>query len=52
MPFTVLKSVAVDVLLGTTFIDEHILATLADEEKAAVSKSTPITIMEQPNVSA
>lgn len=45
--FTVLKTLPNDVLLGTAFIEEHILAVLPDVEKIAVRKSTPVAIMKQ-----
>lgn len=43
---------AINVLLGTTFIDEHILPILPDKQKVVVQKYATVTIEEQHDVSA
>lgn len=43
---------AIDVLLGTNFIDKHILAILTEEWKAIVRDSNPVAIIEQGNMPA
>lgn len=47
--FTVVNKVAVDLLLRTTSLDEHILAILPDEQKVTVCHWRPAAIMKQKN---
>lgn len=44
---TVVEDFAINVLLGTAFIDEHILALRSDEQKVTAQKITPVSIVSQ-----
>lgn len=50
--FTVLKNLAIDVLLGLAFVGIHILGILPDDHQVPLRKSTPIAIIKQDEVSA
>lgn len=43
---------AIDVLLGTVFIDEYILAIIPDAQKVTVRKSTSVAMLKQFGISA
>lgn len=45
--YSVCYNLAFEVLLGTTFIDEHILATLLKDRKVNVRDTNPVAITEQ-----
>lgn len=49
--FTVVRHLAIDVFLVTAFIHKHILAILQNEQKEATQTSTPVSILEEENVS-
>lgn len=46
------ENVVIYVLLGKSFINEHILAMLPDEQKVTVRKSTPVIIVKERNLPA
>lgn len=41
------ENLGIDVILGTAAIYEHILATQLNEQKVAVQKPIPVTVIEQ-----
>lgn len=49
---TVSENLAIDVLLDTASIDDHILAILPDEQRIAVRKSNPVYFEKQQDTSA
>lgn len=49
---TVVEKLPIDVLLGTAFIDHHILAILLDAQKVTLRNPTPAAIIKQHNESA
>lgn len=50
--FTIVKNLAIDVLLGIAFVDEQFFAILTDEQKVAGRNSTLLPIIKQQDASA
>lgn len=46
----VIDKLPIDVLLGMTFIDEHILYILPEEQKITVRNSDPFAVIAQGNM--
>lgn len=49
---TVVIKMAIEVLLGTVFVDEHVGVVLPDEQKVLGRKRCPLAIVKQHNVFA
>lgn len=45
--FTAVENLPINVLVGTEYIDKHILAILPDKQKVTVQKSTPVAIVKE-----